>query len=133
MSRALLVLNDRPARAQAHDLIERAPPGTRIEFKGARRSLPQNDRLWAMLTDISRQRDHYGRKYPAEIWKLLFMDACHKGKTRYIPTLDDRSVIPAQQSSRDLSKDEMSELIEFIAAWGAENGVRFGDDETPPA
>lgn len=133
MSRALVILNGPPARQSAHHLIDRAPVGTRVEFKGARRTLPQNDRLWAMLTDVSRQKEHAGRKYPAEVWKLLFMDAWSYSATQYIPNLDDTSVLPVQKSSRDLSKDEMSELIEFIAAWGAENGVRFGDDETPPA
>ena len=29
---------------------------TRVEFKGPKRTLDQNSRMWAMLTDVSRQQ-----------------------------------------------------------------------------
>jgi len=47
---------------------------------------------------------------------------------QFLPSLDNSTFIPWGQSSSDLSKEEMSELIEFIAAWGAQNGVTFADD-----
>ena len=49
MSRALIVLRRDEDRARARLWVEKAPPGTRLEFKAAKRSLPQNDRLWALL------------------------------------------------------------------------------------
>ena len=63
MSRALIVLGSPAARAAAAALIDKAPPMTRVEFKGARRTIAQNDRMWSMLTDISRQKEHGGRRY----------------------------------------------------------------------
>jgi hypothetical protein len=125
MSRALLVLADDRFREKAIDWIRRLPKDTRVEFKKPRRTLPQNDRMWAMLTDVATQKEHCGRKYPPETWKALMMQAWGK-EVEIVPTLDGRSVFPIFSSS-DLSKDEMSELMEFMSAWGAENGVVFHD------
>lgn len=129
MSRHLIVLNSSAERARAARYIAQAPSGTRVELKAARRSLAQNDRLWAMLTDISTQKQHCGRKYTPDQWKILMMHACGR-EVQFLPSLDQSTFIPWGQSSRDLSKQEMTELIEFMLAWGAENGVVFHDTVT---
>lgn len=126
MGRALLVLNGPFDRRRAVDWISRAPVGTRVEFKASKRSLPQNDRMWAMLTDVAAHMKKQGRDYTTEEWKLLFMHAWGR-EVRFLPGLDQKSVVPVGQSSSDLSKEEMTDLIEFIFAWGAENGVTFMD------
>lgn len=126
MTRYLITINDGMARRRAHDLVASAPMGGRVEVKGARRSLPQNDRMWAMLTDIALQKEHMGRRYTPDQWKLLFMHGCGR-EMQFIPALDGKGFIPWGQSSSDLSKDEMTALIEFMFAWGAENGVLFQD------
>src|ERR1700744_2259392 len=118
MSRALLILSNQDVRKRAVDWISKAPDGTRVEYKGPKRSLDQNAKLWACLTDVATQAVHNGKKYPAEIWKVLFMDACGR-EIQFIPKLDGTGFIPFGHSSSDLSKKEMSELIEFIHAWGA--------------
>lgn len=129
MSRALLILNTSAERAKALSWIAKAPAGTRVEFKGPKRSLDQNSRLWAMLTDVATQAEHSGRKYSADQWKIIFMHACGR-EVQFIPSLDSKTFIPFGQSSADLSKPEMTELIDFIHAWGAQNGVKFhGPDE----
>ena len=53
MSRALITANSRYDRERAAKACLSCPAGTRIEFKAAKRTLPQNDRMWAMLTDIA--------------------------------------------------------------------------------
>ena len=128
MGRALLVLNHDADRAKAMHWVNKAPLGTRIEFKASKRTLPQNDRLWAMLTDVAAHQKSKGRDYTTEEWKLLFMHAWGR-EVRFLPGLDNKSVVPIGQSSSDLSKDEMTDLIEFIHAWGAENGVAFNDPQ----
>jgi hypothetical protein len=97
-----------------------------VEFKAPRRSLPQNDRMWAMLTDISRQVSHHGVKYPPDIWKVLMMQAWGR-EVKWLPALDGHGVVPLLFSSSDLTKAEMSDLMEFMSAWGAQNGVDFSD------
>lgn len=130
--RALLILQNDAVRQRAIDFIRKAPIGTRIEFKEAKRSLDQNSHMWAALTDIAKQAEHHGRKYVPEIWKVIFMSALGR-ETRFVPALDGDGLIPIGHRSSDLSKQEMSELIDFIHAWGAENGVVFHDDQSIPS
>jgi hypothetical protein len=126
MGRALVVIRSELDRSRAVSWCQKAPGGTRIEFKASRRTLPQNDRMWAMLTDVANQKLHMGRRYSPDQWKVLFMHACGR-EVQFLPALDGSTFIPWGQSSSDLSKDEMSELIEFLFAWGAENGVVWSD------
>ena len=127
MSRALLRIDGPTSRARAMRLMERVPEGTRVEFKGARRTLPQNDKMWAMLSEIARQKTHCGRRYTADQWKAIFMHAMGR-ETVFVPSLDGETFFPIGWRSSDLSKAEMSELIEFVQSWGAQNGVVFADD-----
>ncbi len=130
MSRHVLTLYGAADRARAMRYINAAPFGTRIELKAAKRTLPQNDRMWAMLTDIARQKTHCGRKYTPDEWKVLFMHACGR-EMQFVPALNGTGFMPLGYRSSDLAKAEMSDLIEFMLAWGAENGVEFHDQ--PPA
>ena len=132
MTRYMIVLNSEETRAQARRYINQAPDGTRVELKAARRSLPQNERMWAMLSDIACQKEHNGRRYTPDQWKVIFMAACGR-EVQFIPSLDGKAFIPWGQSSSDLSKHEMTDLIEFMQAWGAENGVIFHDQPPPVA
>ena len=96
-----------------------------LEVKPETRSLAQNSRLWAMLTDISRQVDWYGNKLTPEEWKDVFSAALKKQKV--IPGLDGGFVVCGQRTSR-MTRAEMSELQELMAAFGAERGVVFHDE-----
>lgn len=126
MSRHVLVLSSTADKERAWKYIKAAPFGTRLEFKASKRSLPQNDKMWAMLTEVAAQKEHGGRKYTPDIWKCLFMKALGK-EIQFVPALDGLSFLPLGYHSSDLSKHEMSELIEFMHSWGAENGVVFRD------
>jgi hypothetical protein len=128
VSRAVLILANEHVRKRAINWVCDAPDGTRLEFKEPKRTLPQNDRMWAMLTDIAAQMTHCGRRYDADEWKVIFMHALGR-ETRFVPSLDEKTFLPLGFSSSHLSKGEMSELMELIAAWGAEHGVKFGDTE----
>ena len=96
-----------------------------LVVKPETRSLAQNSRLWAMLTDISRQVDWYGNKLTPEEWKDVFSAALKKQKV--IPGLDGGFVVCGQRTSR-MTRAEMSELQELMAAFGAERGVVFHDE-----
>lgn len=126
MSRALLILNTDNDRRVAQSWCEQAKAGTRVEFKAVKRSLEQNSLMWAALTDVSRQVTHMGQHYTPDQWKVLFMHACGR-EVQFLPGLDHKTFLPWGQSSSDLSKEEMTNLIEFIFSWGAENGVTFHD------
>lgn len=125
MSRALITLHGAADRARAAAWVSDAPFGTRVEFKQTKRSIPQNDRMWAMLTDVARQLPWHGKRLTPDDWKIVFLDALQL-ETRMVPNLAGTGFVSLRRSS-DLSKGEMSDLMELIAAFGAEHGVEFGD------
>lgn len=131
MSRALITINGSADRERAIAWINKSPAGTRIEFKAAKRSIPQNERFWAMLTDVATQHSINGRKYTTEEWKMMFLAAYAEvtgAEIRYLPAIHRAGMIPAGRSSSDLSVQEMSEVIDLMAQYGSENGVVFKDD-----
>ena len=126
MSRALLVLSDLSVRERAEDWIRRAPVGTRVTFAGPKRTLDQNSKMWAMLTDIARQVPWHGIKLSPNDWKLIFLDGLNR-ELRLVPNLDGTGFVNLGRSSSDLDKQEMSDLFELMQAFGAEHGVEFKD------
>jgi hypothetical protein len=50
-------------------------------------------------------------------------------KARVVPGLDAGSFVPLGMRTSDMTKDEMSDLLELISAFAAERGVVFSDDE----
>lgn len=126
MSRALLVLHDDAIRAKAIDWIRKAKPETRIEFKGPKRTLPQNDRFWAMLTDIATQLLWHGQRLSTEDWKFVFLAAL-KQEVRIVPNIHGDGFVQLGRSSSDLTKEEMGDVMTIMEAFGARYGVKFHD------
>lgn len=124
MSRATLVIANDEIRRKAAHWINIAPWNTRIEFKAPKRTLPQNARMWAMLTDVAEQVPWHGVRLTADDWKLIFLDGL-KQEMRLVPNLNGNGFVNLGRSSSDLSKEEMGDLMELIAAFGAQHGVTF--------
>jgi len=80
-----------------------------------------------MLTDISKQMTWHGQRLRPDDWKLVFLDALNS-EVRAVPNLSGNGFVNLGRSSSDLSKSEMSDLIELMFAFGAEHGVEFQDD-----
>lgn len=80
-----------------------------------------------MLTDIARQVPWHGLVLKADAWKLIFLDAL-KREVVTVPNLDGTGFVNIGRSSSDLSKQEMSDLQELIAAFGVRHGVQFHDE-----
>lgn len=93
-----------------------------IELKPETRSLAQNARLWAMLTDISKQVDWYGRKLSQEEWKHVFSASLKRQDV--VPGLDGGFVVLGLSTSK-MTKAEMADLQTLMEAFGAQQGVRF--------
>lgn len=127
MSRALIVINGSVDRQRAAALLAKVPSGTRVEFKASKRTLPQNDKLWALLTDVAEQLPWHDTKLRPDDWKLVFMDAL-KREARLIPNIDGTGFVNLSNSTSDLSKQEMGDLIELIHEFGARHGVKFLDE-----
>lgn len=132
MSRATIILDGKARREQAAKWIWNAPLGTRVEFKEAKRSTDQNAIMWASLTEIARQVPWHGVKLSADDWKLIFMASLNQ-EMRLVPNLDGNGFVNLGRSSSNLSKAEMSDLLEVIFAFGAKHNVQFHDGDRAAA
>jgi NinB protein. len=122
MGRAALTLPH--GRPLAHAWIDKAPPGTRIMFQGPQRTTDQNAKMWAMLTDVARAEPE-GRKHTTDVWKAIFMHALGH-ETRFERGLNGE-IFPIGFRSSQLSKQEMSDLIEVIYEYGSRYGVEWSE------
>lgn len=112
-------------RLTAHRLIEKAPKGAVLNIREATRTVDQNAKLWALLSDISRAKPE-GRTLTPDVWKSLFMHSLDHAQ-RFEMALDGRGMVPVGFRTSRLTKAQMSDLIEMIHAYGAEHGVRWSD------
>lgn len=116
-------------RAAACKASWAAPDGWICRITEPTRSLEQNALLWPLLTDVASQVDWYGQKLTEWDWKDVFTAALKKAKV--VPGLDGGFVVCGLSSSR-MGKEEFSELIDLIKAFGAEHNVKWSTDEMPP-
>ena len=121
-----VILRDRARREQAKRYIDAAPDGYVVTLAAPKRSGDQNARFWALLTDISRAKPN-GRTMTPERWKAAFMQSFGH-QVQFEHDLEGRP-FPIGHSSSALSKAEMRDLMDFMEAWCAENGVKL----RPPA
>lgn len=120
----IFILIDDMRRQRAIDAIRKAEAGQVVEIKAKTRSLEQNARMWASLTDVSRQVDWYGKKLTPEEWKDVFSASLKKQDV--VPGIDGGFVVLGRRTSQ-MTVREMSDLLSLMYAFGAERGVRFSD------
>lgn len=131
MSKRIFRLVHLEARKRAAQCIAEAPDGHIVTVAEPTRSLEQNARLWAMLSDLSRQVDWYGKKLESEDWKHLFTAGLRK--LSVVPNLDGTGFVALGLSTSRMSKRELGELMELIGAFGAERGVEWSEVEAASA
>lgn len=111
-------------RRLAHQLIDKAPQDAVVAVSAAKRSDDQNAKMWAMLSDISRTKPE-GRAHIPEVWKCIFMAALGH-EVKFEMGLDNQP-FPIGFRTSKLTKAQMSDLIEFIYAYGAKNNVKWSE------
>lgn len=114
------------ARQRAIDAVRAAPDGMVVEIRAKARSLDQNARMWAMLSDLSRQLQWCGRDLSPADWKCLL--TAHLKRHETVPGIDGGFVVLGAYTSQMTVRD-MSDLIELMFAFGAENDVEWSDDD----
>jgi hypothetical protein len=77
-----------------------------------------------MLADLSRQVVWHGQRLTPENWKDMATAALKRQQV--VPGIDGGFVVLGSSTKR-MTKGEMAELIEFITAFGTQQGVVFGD------
>lgn len=132
MSRYCVVLHSAADRARAMQILSAAPHGAFMQVKSDKRTLDQNSKMWAALTDVATQLKWHGKRLRPDDWKLLFLDSL-KRETELVPNLDGTGFVNIARSSSDLTKSEMADMITLIEEFGVRHGVKFGDEEADAA
>jgi hypothetical protein len=101
-----------------------------LEIKAANKSREQEKLYHAMIEEIAKQASHLGAKWDAEDWKRLLVDQFIKdmngvGGSKIIPSLDGTGIIQLGFQTRKFTKEQASEFVEFLLAWGAEHGITY--------
>lgn len=102
---------------------------------------PMEAAYHALIADIAKQCSFMGRRRDAESWKRLLVEAfvnvmredarangnpdpfAEQGEV--IPSLDGRRVVQLGVQTRTFTKRIATSFIEYLNAFGAEQGVRF--------
>lgn len=103
-----------------------------VEVRSPRRNDAQNRALHAALMDIAAQVEWYGRKMPAGVWKRMVTFAWLRTEGEQCfaaPALDGMGIDTVWEKTSQLSVGQMSRLLEWTFAFGAEHGVRFTTKE----
>jgi hypothetical protein len=123
---AKFVLSHQMARQRAVEAVRTAPEGYAVTVAEPTRSMEQNARLWASLTDVSQQVEWHGKRLTPEDWKHVFSASLKK--LTVVPNLDGTGFVALGMSTSRMTRRELSDLLELIYAFGAERGVRFMDE-----
>ena len=108
---------------------------TEVIVKAQKRSNDQNRKLHAMLGEIAAQIEWAGAKRDTDTWKRLMVAAwCRAtGETvEFLPAIDGKGVDIVFRRTSEMTKAEVSELIEFVYWWAAEHGVQFSEPYVDP-
>jgi hypothetical protein len=113
-------LTGSPHRATAKKLIDAAPDRSIVNIRPETRSGVQNAMLWSLLSAVSRAKPD-GRTHTPDIWKCLFMQAC--GHAVQFEVGLDGAPFPLGFRSSRMTKDQFTDLIEFILQYCAEKQI----------
>ena len=100
-----------------------------LEIKTANRSCQQNAKYHAMIDEIAQQAQHLGSKWDSDSWKRLLVDQFLKDNGQktgvVIPNLAGDGIVQLGMQTRDFTKEQASEFVEWLFAWGAEHGITY--------
>ena len=126
-------LRNEQVRSNCQSFIQDLPTDDKkplvVKIQPITRSLEQNSKLHALLSDISKQCEFNGKKRDIDTWKMIMVSA-HKiatgGQAEMLIGLEGE-VINLRESTAQMSVKRLASLIEYITSWGVQNGVRFND------
>jgi hypothetical protein len=115
-------------RDNALAAVNEADPGAIISVSPPKRSLEQNAKLHAILTDLARSPLIWaGKRRTVDEWKMLAVSAhavATKEAGEIIPGLEGEFVA-IRESTAQMGVKRASSLIEYLIAFCAQNGVEL--------
>lgn len=95
-----------------------------------KRTLVRNAQLHAVITDVAKQVKWGGEWMEIEDWKRLLTAGWMRATDRQVklvPAIDGYGFDVLYQRTSKLTEGECRELIQYIYAWGVDEGVKFKD------
>jgi len=124
----LFILAHELARKNAMQAVLEAPTGYAVEIKPKNRTLDQNAKIHALIQEISRVVVWAGKLQEVETWKRLLTAAWLRARgepVEMLPAIDGYGVDVVFRPTSKLTVEEMSEFIEYVHAWAAEQGIQI--------
>jgi len=108
-------------RQLCHDIEEGVPlRGKFTRKKVDQRTVDQNKKMWAMLSDIAKQVNWYGNYLTKEDWKDILSASLKKQKA--VPGINGGFVVLGARTSK-MSIKEMIDMIELMYVFGVEHNI----------
>lgn len=116
-------------RQRVMQMIANAPDGYFVVVSEPTRSYEQNALLHKLCSDTSKQAPWSGKLRTTVDWKRLFVDGFlrieQQGGLPLVPSLDYAGVVPLGEPTRAMGVKRMTDLIDYIGSWCAENNIRM--------
>lgn len=101
------------------------PMEVRVGVYKSTRSNEQNALLWLLLDELAMQVDWHGQRLTAAEWKDVLTAGLRK--QRAVQGIDGGFVVLGERTSK-MTIAQMTELIDLLHAFGAQQGVKFADE-----
>jgi len=130
MSARTFILAHDLARRRAVAAVAEAPAGHCVKISEPSRSLEQNAAQWPILDAFSRQLlwpvNGAMVRMTAEEWKDV-LTAAFRGETVRLAMGMNGGVVMLGMRTRDMSKKQFSDWLEFLNSTAADRGVELGE------
>ena len=110
------------------ECVRTAQDGFSVTIAPPTRSLAENALLHALIGHLSKTRDWAGQKRDKDTWKRMLVAAWCRATDQpmeLLPALDGYGVDIVYAKTSKLSVKDCAELIDYVYAWGAQNGIAF--------
>lgn len=95
-----------------------------------KKSREQEEKYHAMIAEIAKQAEHMGSRWDSESWKRFLVEQFMRdsgNQGMIVPSLDKTGIVQLGMQTRNFTKEQASEFVTWLEAWGAENGITFED------
>ena len=99
-----------------------------LEIKEISKTREQERLYHAMIGEIAKQAQHMGAKWDAETWKRLLVDKYVREiglHSQIMANLDGNGLVQLGFQTRNFTKEQASEFVEWLHSWGVNNGITF--------
>jgi len=115
-------------RRAACSLVQQAPDGWVMQLDRPKRTLRQSSRFWATCGEVAKTDYTWGgTRHDKQSWHDLFLCGWHviKGNPPRLLIGLEGERVSLIKHTRDLSENEMSDLLDYASAWCAVRNIEL--------